>query len=179
MNIQSIAGNNQTTFQSKIVPTKYLKDAIDAGIKRPRGSRAMVDGINLILNDGKNNVVKLDYTGNKLIDFLFKGAFRITINDTPKMWNFHNAGGGIKYQSMHALAQINDGVLSQENKILDGMVERLVKKQGEIFDQYDYGTLDRKKIAKLHKHQDYLQKKYDQMIKDELIKLRKMIFPEG
>lgn len=182
MNIQSISQNNNLTFQSKL-RGKYANDMIDYVIKNPRGGRKIVDGINNILKDGKNDIIELNYSGYKFIDFIFPGAYQYNrIKQTPSgiekiknTWNYCFIGGGIGVQSEIALAEINNGKIENENIILDGMKNRLIKKQKEIFDEYDYGTGDEKKIKTLHKHYDYLEKKYQSLIKEEAIKLKKII----
>ena len=74
MNIQLISTNNNTNFQSKL-KGKYAVDMLDYAIKNPSGSRRIVDGVKNILEDGKNNIVEMNYTGSKFWDFVFSSTY--------------------------------------------------------------------------------------------------------
>ena len=87
-------------------------------------------------------------------------------------------GGGIGVQSELALAEINEGKIYNDNILLSGMKNRLTNKQKEIFDEYDYHGGRENVIKKLHKHYDYLEKKYSELIKAEAINLKKIVVQE-
>ena len=182
MNIQPISTNYNTNFQSKL-RGQYAIDMLDFAINNPKGSRKIVDGVRNILENGKNDIIELNYTGNKLIDKIFKGAYKITrifntedgIKTEKRPWNYCFIGGGIGAQSEFALAELNNGKIHNNHKILDGMRKRLFDKQQEIFDEYDYNGGRDKVIKKLQQHYDYLDKKYSEALRLEATKLKRII----
>ena len=185
MNIQPITTNYNPNFQAKL-KGQYAIDMLDLAIQHPRSSRRIVDGVRNILENGKDEIIELNYSGNKLIDFIFKGAYQITktVKDktgdvtTKKPWNYCFIGGGVPVQSELALAEINEGKIYYENGMLEGLKQRLVKKQQEIFNEYDYNGGREKVIRKLQQHYDYLEKKYSALIKEEAIKLKNIVLQE-
>lgn len=186
MNIQPISTNYNTNFQAKL-KGKYAIDMLDYAIQNPRGSRRIVDGVRNILENGKNEIIELNYSGNKLVDFIFKGAYQVTKTvktqvgeiTEKKPWDYNFIGGGIGVQSKLALEAINEGKVINENNMLEGLRDRLTQKQKEIFDEYDYNGGREKVLKKLHQHYDYLEKKYCALIREEAIKLKKIITQEN
>ena len=82
MNIQSINNNNyNTNFKSKIVPTEFLSRTIDYAIENPKTYRNFLDSLIKILNDGKNNIIKFDYSKSWLLQKIKPGAYNIIVND--------------------------------------------------------------------------------------------------
>lgn len=186
MNITPISTNNNTIFQAKL-KGQYAVDMLDFAIQNPRGSRKIVDGVRNILENGKDEIIELNYSGNKFIDFIFKGAYQITKtiktengeSVQKKPWNYCFVGGGIGLQSELALAEINEGNIFNDNCMLEGIRNRLVKKQNEIFEEYDKNGAREKVLKKLHQHYDYLERKYSDLIKEEAIKLKNIVLQEN
>lgn len=55
------------SFKSTLVPTEYLKSAFDYSIERGYEGHDLLDTVNTILNDGKDDVIKIDGTpGSKM-----------------------------------------------------------------------------------------------------------------
>ena len=186
MKIQPVSTSYSPSFQAKL-RGQYATDMLDFAIKNPKGSRKIVDGVRNILENGKDEIIELNYSGNRFVDYIFKGAYQITkivktdkVNQIEKKpWNYCFIGGGIGVQSELALAEINEGKIFNENGMLDGLKQRMVNKRREIFDEYDYNGGRENVIKKLHKHYDYLEKKYTELIREEAIKLKKIIEQEN
>lgn len=191
MNISPITMSNghqnNTSFKSQLIATPYIKKLLDESIKNPQGQRKIVEGIRRILLDGKNSVVKIDFPKNKLVNLLCPGAYKITIDDNSRTWNYHFVGGGIGLQGRFALEEVyqdeygqiklpeNDDII--RNSKLAEFRKRINDCWKNIFDEYDYGTPSMKKIRTLKKSKKFLEQKYSESIKEELIKLRSQLFP--
>ena len=82
MNIQSInAYNNSPSFSSKLVPNNTLRDAFDHA--RKTGNVKFLNSIKNILNDGKDNTVKIvSYRCQQNTDEYLKTS--LFINDMEK-----------------------------------------------------------------------------------------------
>lgn len=177
--------NNNIGFKSKLEPTPYLKELLEKSIMDPRGQSKIVDGIRRVLNDGKNDIIRLDYAG-KFAKIFKTGGYKITVNGEKKLVNYHNIGGGITVQGRFALEEIyrdQDGNLipCEDSSIMEEpklamFRKRIQENWKRIFDEYDYGTGDEKKIKNLHKNMEFLKNRYNLTIKQELIKLKNEIF---
>ena len=69
MKVQSLSKvnyqDNSLNFKSKVVGTKYVWDLLETGINDPRGFSRIVDGFYRIINDGKEDLVRITYDKNK------------------------------------------------------------------------------------------------------------------
>lgn len=178
---------NNLNFKSKIVPTKYIGDLIDAGIKDPKGYRSVVEGLHRILNDEKNNIIRIDYDKNKFWQLLFPGAYKININNKNTLKNVHFIGRGIEIQGQFALKEVYQDSFGNVNlpeinkeidslKALNVLKQRMRANQQAIFNEYDYGSGNQNKIRKIKKNIEFLKKKYNSLIQKELIALKEQIF---
>lgn len=188
MNISQVNASNYNNlnFKSKILPTKYVGDLLDSAIKDPRGSRTIVNGFYRILNDGKDDIVKISYDKNKFWQILYPGSYSIKINNGKTFSNTHFVARGIKVQGAFALKEVFSNMKDVADlpdisnvefvKNAENIKNRIFVIQQKIFDEYDYGDANPSKIKNLKKNLEFLKKKYDNIVKEELIKLKEYIF---
>ena len=184
-----VSQNNNVSFQSKLIPTKYLKDLLDAGIKNPVGQSEVVDGIRRIVSDGRDDVVRIDYPKSKFVNWIFPGAYKVSVNDQTRGWNYHFSGGGINVQGRFALEEVymneyGQIKLPKVTSIMEESKPTLFRKRIDanwrrLFDEYDYNGADPKKIKNIKKNMEFLKKRYSMVVQEELIKIKKEFFPEG
>ena len=192
MKVQSVnsfnyQNNNNLNFKSKVVATKYVWDLLNTGIEKPRGFATIVDGFHRILNDGKNDLVKISYD-NKFWQFLFPGAYKIKINNNKEFSNCYFGGRGLVVQGRFALKDVyrdengchipcEDSFVA-ENPKMSMYRKRIHANWQRIFDEIERRGSEAK-IKNLHKNMDFLEKRYDACVKNELLNLKKIIFPDG
>lgn len=182
MNIQATTNRN-INFQSTIVKTKYMTDLLESSIKNPAGQRRVVYGIKRIIQDGKKDVVSIDYVKNKLVQLIFPGSYKIKINGKSNGWNYHFIGGGVSQQGKFALEEVYmdelgkinlPNIESSEPDILAKIKKQLNDIQDRIFKAID--NRDLKEYEQLKKSHKSLKEKYYKYTQKELIELKNKFF---
>lgn len=189
--INSINYNNKSSnfvnFKSKIVNTRYINDLLEKGIKEPAEFNKIIEYFYGILNDGKNNIVKISYYKNKFWQFIIPGAYTIKINNNKPDSNCHFCGRGIEIQGLFALKEAYkksvDSNTHIENNITEttkiAMYQKRIQTNWEkIFQELDNDN-SKKRIRNLHKNIDFLTQKFNEEIRKELIILKKNIFEDN
>lgn len=72
---------NSVSFKSKLVPTRYLEQGFEEAISQGFEGRHFLKAIKSILNDGLNDIIKIDKTPNSKMSKSKAATYDVFVND--------------------------------------------------------------------------------------------------
>ena len=159
------------SFQSRFVPNQILEQAIDRATKE--NDRSFLKAVNIILNDGKDDVVELKQRAPKYISLHVNGKMTEEVNTYLNYYThacaelLRNYVGKISKDNLNSSQYKN--LTQQEKKLISENVD-LIKLLSENFESGNNYFEEVQNILK------EMKQKLDNNTKQEFEKLKKVIF---